>query len=366
MSRHQLIGSPISYYTGKVRAYLRFKGIPFEEVLSSRQVFEKVILPRVGFPIIPVFITEDDETLQDSTDIIDYLEQQYPAPSIYPATPRQKLVALLMEIYGDEWLVIPAMHYRWNLPENREYAIRQFGATSAPEKSAEEQKQIGFDRSQHFAGMVPRLGVTETNRAAIEASYLQLLSEFETHLSAYPFLLGSRPSIGDYGLIGPLYAHLYLDPASGKIMEAHAPKVAEWVSRTHDPQQHDGDFLPDDEVPATLLPMLGRMFGEHLPVLMSTLRHVEEWVAANPGVRKLPRAIGMHRFTVEGRTEERGIFPANQWMWQRAHDFYHSLNQNEKALVCELFADFPEAIAALGTPIRHRIVRENYRFMLEC
>jgi glutathione S-transferase len=365
MSTHQLIGSPISYYTGKVRAYLRFKQIPFKEVLSSREVFEQIILPRVGYPIIPVFVTADGKTLQDSTEIIDYLEQQYPEPSIYPLTLRQKLVALLMEIYGDEWLVIPAMHYRWNLPENREYAYRQFGATSAPEKSPEEQRQIGFEPAQHFAGMVPRLGATENNRAAIEASYLRLLSDFETHLQAHPFLLGSRPSIGDYGLIGPLYAHLWLDPASGKIMEAHAPRVADWVRRTHDPQEQAGEFLPDDQVPATLMPLLARMFSEHLPVLMSTVRHVEEWAAANPGERKLPRAIGMHRFTVEGVSEERAIFPANQWMWQRAYDFYQSLNQGGKAQVRELLTDYPDAIAALEAPIRHRIVRENYRFMLE-
>ncbi|MCW8196018.1 glutathione S-transferase [Proteobacteria bacterium 005FR1] len=365
MATHQLIGSPISYYTGKARAYLRFKKIPFEEVLSSREVYEQLIVPRVGYPIIPVMVTEDDKTLQDTTDIIDYLEARYPEPSIYPATPRQKLVSLLMEIYGDEWLVIPAMHYRWNLPENREYAYRQFGATSAPEKSPEEQRQIGFDRAQHFAGMVPRLGATEHNRDAIEKSYLQLLSDFDAHLAEYPFLLGTRPSIGDYGLIGPLYAHLWLDPASGKIMEAHAPRVVQWVKRVHEPQEHGGEFLPNDEVPKTLFPMLARMFNEHLPVLMSTMDHVEQWAEANPGERKLPRAIGMHEFTVEGVRGERAIFPANQWMWQRAADFYQSLDDDGKAQVRDVFADFPNAIAALERPIRRRVVRENFRFTLE-
>lgn len=365
MSSHQLIGSPISLYTGKVRAYLNFKRIPYQEILSSTDVYQKVIMPRVGVPIIPVFITRDDETLQDSTDIIDYLETQYPAPAIYPSSPLQKFIALLLEVYGDEWLVIPAMHYRWNLPTNREYAIRQFGATAAPEVSAEEQYQVGLDRSGRFAGMLPNLGITDKSKDAVETSYLQFLADFETHLQHHPFLLGSRPSIGDYGLIGPLYAHLYLDPASGEIMEAHAPRVADWVRRMHNPQVHDGEFLPDNQVPDTVLPLLGRMFSEHLPVLMSTVRHVAGWAKENPGERKIRRNIGSHDFTVEGITESRGIFPANQWMWQRPYDFYHSLDADARDKVQAFLASFPNAIAALDTPIETRIVRENFRFMLE-
>src|SRR5262245_56944377 len=47
-SRHQLIGAEVSYYTGKVRAYLRYKDIPFEEVLATRETYRDVILPRTG------------------------------------------------------------------------------------------------------------------------------------------------------------------------------------------------------------------------------------------------------------------------------------------------------------------------------
>jgi len=365
MSDLQLLGSPISYYTGKVRAYLRFKQIPFQEVLSSTEVFKRTLLPRVGFPIIPVVITENDETLQDSTEIIDYLEAVYPAPSIYPETPLQKFVALLLEVYGDEWLVIPAMHYRWNIVENYEYAQRQFGATAEPNVSADEQLAIGIDRSEKFAGMVPRLGVTEKNKSAIEKSYLGFLKEFEAHLSKHPFLLGTRPSIGDYGLIGPLYAHLFLDPASGRVMQECAPKVVDWVKRVHDPKEHDGDFLKNDEVPETLLPLLGRMFAEHVPVLMSTAQHVEEWVKNNPGERKIPRSIGMHEFTVEGVTEERSIAPANLWMWQRPYDFYHNLDESGKQKIKSFFSAYPALIEALESPLKVRIVREKFRFMIE-
>lgn len=364
MSVNQLIGSPISYYTGKARAYLNYKQIPYEEVLSSTAVFRDVVLPRVGFPIIPVVVTEGGTTLQDTTDIIDYFEARHPAPAIYPQTPLQKFVALLLEVYGDEWLVIPAMHYRWNLPENVEYAKRQFGATAAPDASPEQQLAIGTERSEKFSGMVPRLGVTDKNRTAIETSYLQFLADFDAHLQQQPFLLGSRPSIGDYGLIGPLYAHLYLDPASGEIMKARAPNVVEWVHRVHTPTEHGGDFLVDDAIPETLMPLLARMASEHIPVLINTARQVARWARENPGERKIPRSIGMHEFTVEGVTEERSIAPANLWMWQRPHDFYHSLDGATRNRVKTLLLACPAIIEALETPIETRIVRENFRFMI--
>ncbi len=74
MKRHQLIGAPVSLYTGKARAYLRYKRIPFDEVLSTREVYRSVIVPRTGVRYIPVLITDDDVELKDTTEIIDQLE----------------------------------------------------------------------------------------------------------------------------------------------------------------------------------------------------------------------------------------------------------------------------------------------------
>ena len=58
---HQLLGTEVSLYTDKARAYLRFKQIPFEEVLSTRFVYKDVIVPRTGVRFIPVLITDDDD-----------------------------------------------------------------------------------------------------------------------------------------------------------------------------------------------------------------------------------------------------------------------------------------------------------------
>ena len=51
-----LYGAEVSYFTGKVRAYLRWAAIPFEEVLSTADVYRQVIVPAVGAPVIPVLV----------------------------------------------------------------------------------------------------------------------------------------------------------------------------------------------------------------------------------------------------------------------------------------------------------------------
>ena len=57
---HKLIGAEVSLYTGKVRAYLRYKGIAFEEVAARAEVYRDVIIPRTGVRFIPVLISDDD------------------------------------------------------------------------------------------------------------------------------------------------------------------------------------------------------------------------------------------------------------------------------------------------------------------
>ncbi len=325
MNMYQLLGSEVSYYTGKVRAYLRFKGIDFEEVNASKKVFKEIILPKTGVAFIPVLITPENQAIQDTTEIIDFLETRFPEASVYPEAPLQRLTALLFELYGDEWLKIPAMYYRWWFKEeNYEFIISEFGKGAVPDVSAAEQRQTGEKIAGYFGGSLPVLGITEKNHQQIESWYEDFLDLFSRHLEQTDFLLGSRPSIGDFGLMGPLYAHLYRDPYPGKLMKQRAPLVALWVERMNDPQPPTGDFLPDDRVPETLFPILKMIFKEHFPVLQGTVTEVGKWVKENPG-QELPRAVGQHQFTIGGVSESRLIFPFDQWMLQRPLDHYNSL-----------------------------------------
>jgi glutathione S-transferase len=325
---YTLYGAEISYFTGKVRAYLRWKAIPFSEVLADANVYRQVILPRVGFAVIPVVVTPTDQTLQDTTDIIDELERRCGEPSVYPESPAQHLAALLLEVYGDEWLVIPAMHYRWH--RNREWAIREFGALNAPHATPEEQAEIGAKRAEPFAKAAVLLGAETHVHPAIETSYEALLRELDAHFATLPYLFGTRPSIGDFGLIGPLYAHQYRDPASGALMQSLAPNLVRWVERMQHPSAPKaGDFLARDRIPETLLPVLARMMREQLPVLVDSARRLCAWMAQHPN-EHVPRTLGTHEFVLEGVTGQRIVRPYSLWMLQRARNFYRGLNDDDR------------------------------------
>jgi glutathione S-transferase len=201
---YRLYGAEVSYFTGKVRAYLRWKNLPFQEMLADATTYREVILPRVGFAVIPVVITPQGETLQDSTAIIDELERRHGEPSVYPHTPLQRLVALLLEVYGDEWLVMPAMHYRWH--HNRDWAMRAFGELNAPGATAEEQFAIGQRRAAPFAKAAEALGAEPHMHGAIENSYRNLLAELDAHFAMTPYLpfeldgKQGRRMVGPYSL----------------------------------------------------------------------------------------------------------------------------------------------------------------------
>src|SRR5215510_7357381 len=105
-----LIGAEASQFSGKARSFLRWKGVDFSERTATPEVYRDLVEPRIGFAVIPILITPDGETVQDSADIIDHVDRAEPGPSVFPDGPVQKLASLLLELYADEWLVIPAMH----------------------------------------------------------------------------------------------------------------------------------------------------------------------------------------------------------------------------------------------------------------
>ena len=359
---YQLYAAPLSLYSGKARGYLRWKNVAYCEVPCSREVYEQDLVPRIGFPIVPVLVTPDDVTVQDTTDIIDYVEAHEPGVSVYPVGSKQKLAALIMELYGDEFLVIAAMHYRWAY--NKEYAWGEFGKALFPDMPAEQQFEAGKQAASKFMAFLPMLGISEKSISGIEKSYEAFLQAFDTHLAKHNFLFGSRPSIGDYGLLGPLYAHNYRDPKSGEHMERIAPRVADWARRTHAPQHPlSGDFLADDTIADTLLPMLKMFAAEQLPLLIDTAKELEKWADGKDSGTEIPRAIGGHEYTIGGVTETRALIPYSLWMLQRVTDYLANLSGTDKdaaiALLTSIGAD-----ALIDFKITPRLTRKNFKLAI--
>ncbi|MDZ4759912.1 MAG: glutathione S-transferase family protein [Alphaproteobacteria bacterium] len=356
-----LIGTEASYFTGKVRSYLRWKGVDFVETVATPEVYRDIIEPRVGYAVIPVLLTPGGQTIQDTAVIIDHVEAEAPGPSVYPAGAVQRLVTLLIQLYADEWLVIPAMHYRWNY--NEDWVGAEFGQTAAPAAKKDEQKRIGKIIGDRFRSFVPKLGVSEDTISGIEAHYEGFLADFSAHLRSMPFLLGSRACLADFALFGPLYAHLYRDPGSGELMSRLAPLVADWVERMLTIGPGAGEFAPGDETPSTLLPILKRQMSEQLPVLIDAARKLADWAVVQPKGARVPRQLGEHEFTIGGRRGERSIITFSLWRLQAVMDHYQTLRGEDRRGADDLFDAVGGGELITMAPPR-RLERRDFRLVL--
>uniref|UniRef100_A0A7S1AHU4 GST N-terminal domain-containing protein n=1 Tax=Noctiluca scintillans TaxID=2966 RepID=A0A7S1AHU4_NOCSC len=377
----RLFAWELSYFSGKVRAYLRYKkrfsNLTFDEVVATPSIVKDVLVRSTQSATVPQLQLPDGRFVQDSTEILDEVELLYPVSPVLPALdhPRQRLTCQLLEFLGDEWLLVPAFHWRWAYsgdgsrgqlmphtggarpPNHRQWNELQWGNFLLPKAHDEVKVKAAqwFFRNILFTrrgvkNSIKLLGVTWHTVGAWEASCKHFLEAFEAHLQCHDFVLGGRPSTADFGLLGPLFAHLYRDPVPGQMMRSECPLVVKWVERLH----HRGgepligeniegdaeDWLPDDKVPDTVLPMLQIFFTEMWPVLKSTCRVLTDYLrsgdhdgGALPGKSFGPgcadqRGWGplQHAFSLPFRSDgvpggrshgTRMVMPYHIWMLQR-------------------------------------------------
>ncbi|MEM8615720.1 MAG: glutathione S-transferase N-terminal domain-containing protein [Pseudomonadota bacterium] len=361
MAHYILYGSDMSYFSGKARAYMRWKDVAFEEVTPTPDVMKTVLLPQIGWPVIPVVKTPDGRLVQDTSDIIDDIDRHAAGPDALPETPLQAYVSLLLQLFADEWLTLPAMHYRWN--HNEAWIYGEFGKTTLPDAPLDAQRQAGEAVGGRFKSFVPQLGISDETIPGIEAAYEDFLSKFSIHLEDLPYLMGTRASLADFAMIGPLYAHLYRDPASGALMQAKTPRVADWVERVIAGKGRSGALLADDDIPASLLPILSVQMDEQLPVLQQTAGLLEDWAKQAAPESEVPRGLGKVPFVTGGHggTCAARTFPL--YRLQQAQDVYHQSNHDDRVRL-DAFLKAIGGEALIGFELATRLVRRNYRLSL--
>ena len=371
---YTLYGAPVSLYTGKVRSYLRSQGISFVETSPGSDRYLNEIVPAVGRWIIPCLETPDGTIIQDGADIIDHFErgagQSLRRHSVYPTSPLLLAVAHVFELFGGEGLLRPAMHYRWNFDEqNLSFLTSEF-ALLMPQGLTPEQAEQGFLQSSgrmRKAAVV--FGVTPESQPLIETAFHEWLDLFEAHLVDHPYLLGNRPTIGDYGLIAAMWAHLYRDPAPTTVIKQRAPRVGRWVERmtTTEPYQHeygggavvddgDGDLIDGDELPETLIAMLRYVSEEYLPEISAHVAAANEWLAEHPEIEAGTNGLddpatrgltggrglvagGAATFPWRGIELTTSVMPYRFWLMQRLHDDLAAASADDASGVRSAFAD---------------------------
>ena len=254
MTAYRLFGAETSPYSLKVRSFLRYKNVDFEWVPRTAET-EKEFTELAKLPTVPLLVSPEGETSQDSSSMLAAFEKPYPEPEAIPDDPACSAIALILEDYADEWLNKIMFHQRWSQTPDREAAaIRVMDQMFAGRKLPGSKKNIQDSIVMRMAGRLALVGADEANAPVLKKSFWRFADLFNTHLKQHLYLFGGRPSAADFALAGQLQ-QLLSDPTPGNWLRDRAPFIVAWLEFMQDPKP-GAPFAPLEDVSETLLPML--------------------------------------------------------------------------------------------------------------
>jgi len=225
------------------------------------------------------------------------------------------------------------------------------------------------------------LGVTEATIPAIESAYLELLEALDRHFQQWPYLLGGRPSIADFGLMAPLFAHLARDPVPASLMKTRATNVYRWTERMNMPANADMEFAgcPEeyaegDSIPESLEPVLRLVFQDWGPQLLADAAHYNAWVESDPsmpagtlvsasGERQVHPTLGFIDYQWHGCTVRRASSPHGLWHFDKAAALARALS-GEASSRFESLIRRTGGEPVLGIELSRAMKRDDYVLVL--
>jgi glutathione S-transferase len=239
----------LSYFSGKLEMYLRFKEISFERIEPNSCEMDTILHHHSGTEQVPQLvdmrsstISDSQRWLRDTTAIIEYLEndsliQQKSLPILPSSCPLQLFFQYLFEDYADEFLWRPAMFWRWEpafdrfvmgyrfyfeflFSIQRRYSLIPFFL-----------RPFTASLRQWIVSCFGEDCTTPAKKEIVICQYLHLLDILEEILSSQPYLFGNRPTLIDFGFAGPFFRHFSSDFTPRKVMQQRAPAVYEWIAR---------------------------------------------------------------------------------------------------------------------------------------
>lgn len=352
---YTLYGMAASLYTARARSYMRTNAVPFTEVKAGGEEFTQQIVPQIGRWIIPVIKTPAGEIIQDGADIIDHLDAAgFSKRPIYPEAPTLRIAAHLFELFGSHGLLRPAMHYRWNFDDVNLPFLRNAFRDVLPSGLPREAEDAAFlQASGRMRQAGAAFGVNPATFALVEERYTLFLQLFEDHLRAVPFILGGHPTIADYGMIGPLHAHLGRDPAALHLMQTTAPNVFRWVERMNMTEDFideaferaGGRLFDPGELPDSLLGLMRFIAEDYLAEITAHVHFANGWLAqqqastleAAYAAKEQASNLGFAAFAWHGAEIATVVLPYRFYLLQRLQDAHDSLDTAARESVAGLF-----------------------------
>jgi glutathione S-transferase len=303
MIENTLYGSPLSLFTGRARSYLIKAGISYQEKLPNSSHFKTEVLPKMGGrQSIPVLETGLGEVIRDGAAIIDYFEAQ-----------------------SGHYLDFIQFHFETFIPKGLD------------------KKEMATKRMDQMRGAGRAFGVCPETYDQVESHYTRLILKLDKHFADHPYLFGGRPSIGDFGMIAPLYGHLGRDPAPLSLMQSKTVRLYRWVERMNRPgldvgefENQSEEFLANDEIPQTLIEVLKHMALDFVPETKAAGLFINQWLDDQGNIEPgtiAERGVGEMQFEAEGGKITALAQPYRFYLLARMQSQYDGLGAVEKSSV---------------------------------
>ncbi len=107
----KLYSGPLSLFSRKVEIALHEKGLSFERIqvpFSQTKGYspkDPAVLDANPKGQVPVLM-DGDLVLYDSTVIVEYLEDAYPTPALFPRDPQERARCRLLDVFADEVMLV--------------------------------------------------------------------------------------------------------------------------------------------------------------------------------------------------------------------------------------------------------------------
>jgi len=325
---YRMYGWDASMFSGKVRGYLNYKGLDYEERKVS--LYDLMIrLPRAtGARAMPAVQDNTGQWLADTPLIIDELERRHPASPVSVNTPRQRIASLLLENWFDDAWAKVCMHTRWSYPENWDKLIKhEWGSAMlpfAPRVGEWIASKMGREAMTKVKFMI---GISPGQNQVVERWSLLHLDTLNAHFTDNLYLLGGRPTIADYACLGVMHSHLNRDPWPRREWMNARPDLQAWVERTHSGTATTAELFEDDAIPSTLTPIFYSIANEFIAYIENAVERLRQHVSEHSLVSgsSIPRVLDDITFPTLGGDFTCMPNTYSLWRQQRLQHFYRAL-----------------------------------------
>lgn len=358
---YKLYGSMFSLYTAKTRAYLQYKRLPYVEQMNHIDFGERIV-PIIHKFMIPVVEDADGTILQDTTDIIDQLEERHPDRPIWPEDPVLVFLCRFIEFFTDEVATPLAMHYRWNYPESNSYITQEFTNWIGLSVGREAAPEMGKKMAGQMQQYLPRLGVADEEGQALTVHLFESVARaLDDHLEGSRFVFGDRPCHADMSLYLCFYAHEYRDfgPAQ-KFLKNNAHHLSYYLDTLHAGAgcSSEGHLEPTGSL-IEFLKSIGPITGDYaLEALRIGDRLVPDLKEGEPADRK----GDVVTVTIDGKPFTRGCSLYSSWKAVRVLDAYNALLDEDRARADQILEQIGAVNLVKAKP-SWKLIKSDYQIV---